>query len=181
MGIPQGERYAIIILLVIVVSILVGDPVITGGIALLALILRERHKAKKINLGPQSPPIMPPPPPPKAPAIPVATVAAKNVEDNRIALANKHAINQLYKVHLNSSTNKASDFAQRIGSRDREAIRTQIRGRRNNVYEPIFRQELEEAPLAHKWWDNDEIMVQRMTDKQRQTVQTGRVIRGGAM
>lgn len=98
-------------------------------------------------------------------------------EYDNITEDNRHLIDTLFDTGTNTATNKSTRFAHRIGSRDREAQRIQIKARRNNVYEPFFRQELEDGG-NQKWWGlNDDLMINKYTAEQRPTIQTGRTQR----
>lgn len=64
---------------------------------------------------------------------------------------------------------------QRIGDRDRQATINQIRARRNNVYEPYYRQELAEAERSGGWWkDNDDVLTTKLDHRQLSTIDMGR-------
>lgn len=63
---------------------------------------------------------------------------------------------------------------QRIGDRDRQATINQIKARRNNVYEPYYRQELAEAERSRGWWNNDDILTTKLDHHQLATIDMGR-------
>jgi hypothetical protein len=62
---------------------------------------------------------------------------------------------------------------QRIGDRDRQANYNQVRGRRNNVYEPYFRQELSEQSATRWWGLNEDVMVTKLNKRQLNTIDMG--------
>lgn len=81
-----------------------------------------------------------------------------------IAKENACALNELYGRRSNGSIDSALYVhKQRIGDRDRQATINQVKGRRNNVYEPYYRQELSERN-SERWWEADNLLV-RSADK----------------
>jgi hypothetical protein len=87
--------------------------------------------------------------------------------------ANRFALDQVYGRKGNNIDNKMTEHRQRIGDRDRQATIAQIKGRRQNVYEPYYRQELSEHG-SKKWWEPDDVLVSKLQDNQMATIQTGR-------
>ena len=113
------------------------------------------------------------PPPPAYPKPDDATRA-------RISKSNALAIGELYGRR---STAGALDNAmyvhnQRIGDRERQSIINQIKSRRNNVYEPMYRQELSEANSSRWWEDNESVLVTKMDKRQQDTIDMGRFSNG---
>lgn len=109
------------------------------------------------------------------PAEPVYGTMSTN-DRNRISKSNKLAVSELYgRRYGGTMDNALYVHKQRIGDRDRQAIINQVRGRRNNVYEPYYRQELSEAERSGGWWkDNDDVLVTKMDKRQRETIDMGR-------
>lgn len=91
-------------------------------------------------------------------------------DGKKIIEQNKLAIDAVYSDQpLNPIDFGVSKFNQRIGDRDRKAIITQIKGRRNPTYEPYYRRELEDRATV-RWWDNEDVMVRYLEKNQRQTI-----------
>ena len=90
--------------------------------------------------------------------------------DDYIATQNKKAMDDIYSDQkMNTIDHKVSKFNQRIGDRDRRAIITQIKGRRNPTMEPYYRQEMEDQGTV-RWWDNEDVMVRMVNSNQMATI-----------
>jgi hypothetical protein len=94
----------------------------------------------------------------------------------RVMKSNRLAVSELYgRRHAGTMDNALYVHKQRIGDRDRQATINQIRSRRNNVYEPYYRQELSEAERSGGWWkDNDDVLMQKLERRQLATIDMGR-------
>jgi hypothetical protein len=92
----------------------------------------------------------------------------------RISKSNKLAVSELYgRRYGGTMDNALYVHKQRIGDRDRQATINQIRGRRNNVYEPYYRQELSEHSVK-RWWDNEDVLTTKLDKRQLSTIDMGR-------
>lgn len=108
------------------------------------------------------------PPEPEWPAPSDTTIA-------RIKKSNQLAVQEVFgRRYGGTMDNALYKHKQRIGDRDRQATINQIRARRNNVYEPYYRQELAEAERSRGWWNNDDILTTKLDHHQLATIDMGR-------
>ncbi len=113
----------------------------------------------------------------KSQRVPEPKYPAMNDADRaRISKSNGIAIGNLYGRRSVAGTmdNALYVHKQRIGDRERQSIINQIKSRRNNVYEPMYRQELSEANSVRWWEDNESVLVTKMDKKQQDTIDMGR-------
>lgn len=89
-----------------------------------------------------------------------------------ISESNRYALDQLYGRKCNNMDSKMTEHKKRIGDRDRKATIAQIKGRRQNVYEPYYRQELEEHSNK-RWWEPDTAIIMNADKNHMRTVQMG--------
>lgn len=93
----------------------------------------------------------------------------------KIKKSNKLAVGEVFgRRYGGTMDNALYKHKQRIGDRDRQATINQIRARRNNVYEPYYRQELAEAERSRGWWNNDDILTTKLDHHQLATIDMGR-------
>lgn len=93
----------------------------------------------------------------------------------RIKKSNQLAVREVFgRRYGGTMDNALYKHKQRIGDRDRQATINQIRARRNNVYEPYYRQELAEAERSRGWWNNDDILTTKLDHHQLATIDMGR-------
>lgn len=92
----------------------------------------------------------------------------------RISKSNALAIGELYgRRSAGTMDNAIYVHAQRIADRDRQATYNQIRSRRNNVYEPFYRQSLSEH-ASKRWWEPEDVLVTKLNKRQMDTIDMGR-------
>jgi hypothetical protein len=97
-------------------------------------------------------------------------------EEELIAQSHLFSLNQIYgRRSAGSIDNALYAHKQRIGDRDRQATINQVRGRRTNVYEPYYRQELSEH-ASKRWWEPDDVLVTKLEKRQLETIPMGRHI-----
>lgn len=93
----------------------------------------------------------------------------------QIKKSNQLAVREIFgRRYGGTMDNALYKHKQRIGDRDRQATINQIRARRNNVYEPYYRQELSEAERSGAWWNNDDILTTKLAHHQLSTIDMGR-------
>lgn len=108
------------------------------------------------------------------PAEPV-WAASNDARTAQIKKSNQLAVSGVFgRRYGGTMDNALYKHKQRIGDRDRQATINQIRARRNNVYEPYYRQELAESERSRGWWNNDDILTTKMDHRQLATVDMGR-------
>lgn len=91
-----------------------------------------------------------------------------------ISRSNLFSLNQIYGRRYGGTIDDALYVhKQRIGDRDRQATINQVRSRRNNVYEPYYRQELSEHN-SKRWWEPDDVLVTKLERRQLDTIDMGR-------
>jgi hypothetical protein len=112
------------------------------------------------------------PPDPWHPKGPPDAVSAERMAGLR--RDNATALNELYGRRYNGTVDNALwAHKQRIGDRDHQATINQIKGRRNNVYEPYYRQELSERN-SERWWEPDNRLVMQANKRWMDTVDMNR-------
>lgn len=95
-------------------------------------------------------------------------------QEKLIDESNRRAVGEVYgRRYGGTMDNALYVHKQRIGDRQRQAIINQVRGRRNNVYEPYYRQELSEH-ASKRWWENDDVLVTKLDKRQLSTIDMGR-------
>jgi hypothetical protein len=91
-----------------------------------------------------------------------------------ISQSNLFSLNQIYGRRYGGTIDDALYVhKQRIGDRDRQATINQVKSRRNNVYEPYYRQELSEHN-SKRWWEPDDVLVTKLDRRQLDTIDMGR-------
>ncbi len=91
-----------------------------------------------------------------------------------ISKSNRFSLDQIYgRRYMGTIDNALYAHKQRIGDRDRQATIAQVRARRNNVYEPYFRQELSEENSV-RWWEPDDVLNTLFDKRQLDTIDMGR-------
>ena len=78
---------------------------------------------------------------------------------------NRYALDQLYNRGGKTIDSEMTKHRQRIGDRDRQAIIAQATWRRNNTYEPYYRQELSDHHTK-RWWEPDQAIIGQVTPEQ---------------
>ncbi len=88
----------------------------------------------------------------------------------RIAQSNAATVRELYgRRTAGSIDNALYVHKQRIGDRDRQATINQVRGRRGNVYEPYYRQELSDH-ASKRWWEPESVLAMKLDKRQLNTL-----------
>jgi hypothetical protein len=97
----------------------------------------------------------------------------------RISKSNALAIGELYgRRSAGTMDNATYIHTQRIGDRERQSIINQIKSRRNNVYEPMYRQELSENSTLPWWGQNEDVLATKLDKRQMDTIDMGRFSNG---
>ena len=102
-----------------------------------------------------------------------AEIKQSKTDMQAISHSNKMALHKLYNRNVSTVDDKMLDHRKRIGGRDKNAVITQIRSRRNNSMEPYYRQELSQHGNS-KWWDVESILSRKATPSQQSTIMKGR-------
>lgn len=177
-GEQMGAVVIIAIIMVILFAIIYDPSSITYVIIAICMLLYmatiKNPIPEEVAVVVEDPVIAPPPPEEKEKEKEKAEEAPNTNDDamTEISDANRFALDQVYGRKGNNIDNKMTEHKKRIGDRDRQATISQIKSRRQNVYEPYYRQELSEHG-SKRWWEPDDVLVRKLQDNQMATIQMG--------
>ena len=178
MGI-QLDGIAVIAIIMVVIFAMVYDPMSITYVIIAIGLLWCLASSKPKNIGK---PVTIPDAHPVAPEEHVEEPKKPVIADDKMTQmseANLYSLDQVYgHRYAGSVDNRIVEHNKRIGDRDRQATINQIKGRRNNVYEPYYRQELSEIG-SKRWWDNDTVISRKAVDNWMDLIMTGRHAREG--